>query len=211
MNTFKIIVVSALVFLTGCASNASRYYDAVQKAAEAQERTYAARYEALTEIARKSGSVEATAAATMAIALSQPQRIQPQYIESSALKWAQILVPSAASFGSMYLQADLAKTTAQINRDVQMTSINANRDIQVNQQGVLQQTVLGVNEQTTGIATDVVEMIGTLGTQNVQTIENVITNMPDPIVVEPFPVEPLIVNQPEPIVIEPTIVNTGGF
>jgi len=130
------IVLSLL--LAGCSTSSSQYYDAIRKAAEAQERTHAARYAALADIASKSGSTEATAAATMAIALSQPQTIQPQYVESGALRWLQALMPSAVALGGMWLQADTARTIAADNRALGVIQAEANRDIQLGQQGVLQ-------------------------------------------------------------------------
>lgn len=198
-------VVAALTILTGCTGSAAQYYEAVQRAAEAQQATYAARYEALADIAAKSGSVEATAAATMAIALSQPQHIQPQYIEHPGLKWAQVLMPSAVALGGMWMQADSAKYIANANRDVSVAQAAANRDIQLGQQQVMQ--TLG------GIPVQIVDTITQGQTQIVDTVVDgfqpvivpvEVVEQPAPVIV---PIE--VVEQPEPVIVptpDPIIV-----
>jgi len=138
----KILLMIVSVVLVGCTAANQDYYQAIENAAKTQEAILSARYSALAEIA-KNGDLEASTAATMAIALTNSNVVQPRYIESPVLKWAQVLVPSFTALGGMWLQADTAKTAAQINRDVQLAGITANQAIQLGQQSM----VVGLGEQ----------------------------------------------------------------
>ena len=127
----------ALALVSGCASNkaAQDYYAAVQTAANAKAQTDTARYEALAKMAAAGG--EASVAATMAIALTQPSTITPQYVESSALKWAQILTPTIGTLGLGIVQAGVAKNASDNAAQVQMASMASNQAIQLGQQDMI--------------------------------------------------------------------------
>ena len=127
----------ATLLVSGCASNkaAQDYYAAVQTAANAKAQTDTARYEALAKMAAAGG--EASVAATMAIALTQPSTITPQYIESSSLKWAQILTPTLGTLGLGIVQAGVAKNASNNAAQVQMASMASNQAIQLGQQDMI--------------------------------------------------------------------------
>ena len=127
----------AVILVSGCASNkaAQDYYAAVQTAANAKAQTDTARYEALAKMAAAGG--EASVAATMAIALTQPSTITPQYVESSALKWAQILTPTIGTLGLGIVQAGVAKNASDNAAQVQMASMASNQAIQLGQQDMI--------------------------------------------------------------------------
>lgn len=127
----------ATILVTGCASNkaAQDYYAAVQTAANAKAQTDTARYEALAKMAAAGG--EASVAATMAIALTQPSTITPQYVESSSLKWAQILTPTIGTLGLGIVQAGVAKNASNNAAQVQMASMASNQAIQLGQQDMI--------------------------------------------------------------------------
>lgn len=131
------LALAALVLVSGCASNkaAQDYYAAVQTAAHAKAQTDTARYEALAKMA--AGGGEASVAATMAIALTQPSTITPQYIESSSLKWAQILTPTIGTLGLGIVQAGVAKNASNNAAQVQMASMASNQAIQLGQQDMV--------------------------------------------------------------------------
>ena len=127
----------ATILVSGCASNkaAQDYYAAVQTAANAKAQTDTARYEALAKMASAGG--EASVAATMAIALTQPSTITPQYVESSSLKWAQILTPTIGTLGLGIVQAGVAKNASNNAAQVQMASMASNQAIQLGQQDMI--------------------------------------------------------------------------
>jgi len=127
----------ALALVSGCASNkaAQDYYAAMQSAAHAKAQTDTARYEALAKMA--AGGGEASVAATMAIALTQPSTITPQYVESSALKWAQILTPTIGTLGLGIVQAGVSKNASNNATQVQMASMASNQAIQLGQQDMI--------------------------------------------------------------------------
>ena len=127
----------ATILVSGCASNkaAQDYYAAVQTAANAKAQTDTARYEALAKMASAGG--EASVAATMAIALTQPSTITPQYVESSSLKWAQILTPTLGTLGLGIVQAGVAKNASDNAAQVQMASMASNQAIQLGQQDMI--------------------------------------------------------------------------
>lgn len=127
----------ATILVSGCASNkaAQDYYAAVQTAANAKAQTDTARYAALAQMASAGG--EASVAATMAIALTQPSTITPQYVESSSLKWAQILTPTIGTLGLGIVQAGVAKNASDNAAQVQMASMASNQAIQLGQQDMI--------------------------------------------------------------------------
>ena len=127
-NMMSIVLLSMFVNV-GCASaSGSDYYEAVQRAAEAKALASEARYQALAKVA-SSGDGQA-ASTCYAIALSSDDPIVPQYVESSALKWAQVLTPTIGTLGLGIVQANVAKNAANNAAKVQMHSMRANTDIQ---------------------------------------------------------------------------------
>jgi hypothetical protein len=139
MKWFKMVTAISLISVVnvGCASaSGSNYYEAVQKAAEAKALVSEARYRALAQVA-SSGDGQAASAAVMAIALSNDDTIVPQYVESSALKWAQVLTPTIGTLGLGIVQANVAKNAANKAAEVQMASMQANADIQLGQQSMI--------------------------------------------------------------------------
>jgi hypothetical protein len=139
MKWLKMITAIFLISVVnvGCASaSGGNYYEAVQRAAEAKAKVSEARYRALAQVA-SSGDGQAASAAVMAIALSNEDTIVPQYVESSALKWAQVLTPTIGTLGLGIVQANVAKNAANKAAEVQMASMQANADIQLGQQNMI--------------------------------------------------------------------------
>jgi len=124
-----ITAVLTLLLLTGCASNTSQYYEAVQKAAEASSQATQAKFNALSAIAA-SGDGQAASAAVMALALSQTPTIQPMPQQSTALQWASVLASPVTSLGMMWMQADSAKTMARYNAKVDLAQVKADAETQ---------------------------------------------------------------------------------
>lgn len=162
----------AVLLATGCASNqAGRdYYLAVQAAAQENAKASTARYQALSQLAQ-SGDPGAATAATMAIALSKDPIVQPQYVESSALKWAQVLAPSVTTLGLGFVQAGVAKNASDNAAQVQMASFASNEAIQLGQQNMV--SSLGQSWATTaaGSADIAVAGFNALNTAGQQTVD----------------------------------------
>ena len=130
----KLIVAILAISLVGCASAASTdYYGAMEKAAQAQAIANASKYEALAKLAQ-SNDPGAAAAAVMAIALTKDTPVIPQYVESSALKWAQVLTPTVGTLGLGLIQAGVSKNASDNATQVQMASFASNQAIQMGQQ-----------------------------------------------------------------------------
>ena len=152
MNRFIIAATISLMvaFNVGCASASGKdYYEAIRKTAEAQALSSEAKYRALAQVAA-SGDGQAASAAVMAIAMSQDKTIVPQYIESSALKWAQVLTPTVGTLGIGLIQAGVAKNASNNATEVQMASMASNQAIQLGQQGMV--TNLGSQWSATAAA-----------------------------------------------------------
>lgn len=150
MKTFLVALFA--ISLTGCASAGADYYQAMERAANANAAASTARYEALAKVAQSNDPGAATAA-VMAIALSKEAPVLPQYVESTALKWASVLVPGATTLGGIYLQTDLAKQQSDNSRDIQLASFDANTAVQLGQQGMV--TNLGSQWSETATASAV--------------------------------------------------------
>lgn len=127
MKALAIVVLA--VFVTGCASSSSQYYEAVQKTAEANALAHQAKFDALSKIAA-SGDGQAASAAVMALALTNTQSIQPIPQQSEALQWASVLAAPVTSLGMMWMQADSAKTMARYNSQVDLARISADASTQ---------------------------------------------------------------------------------
>ena len=160
MKTFFVALVA--ISLTGCASAGADYYQAMERAANANAAASTARYEALAKVAQSNDPGAATAA-VMAIALSKDTAVLPQYVESSALKWASVLVPGATTLGGLYLQTDLAKQQSDNSRDIQLASFDANTAVQLGQQGMVTDLGGQWSETATAAATAGGEAAITLG------------------------------------------------
>jgi len=139
MNRFITVATLSLMvaFNVGCASaSGSDYYEAIRKTAEAQALASEAKYRALAQVAA-SGDGQAASAAVMAIALSQDKTVTPQYVESTALKWAQVLTPTVGTLGLGLIQAGVSKNASDNASKVQMASMASNEAIQLGQQGMV--------------------------------------------------------------------------
>jgi hypothetical protein len=162
----------ALLVVTGCASNqAGRdYYLAMQAAAQENAKASTARYQALSQLAQ-SGDPGAATAATMAIALSNDPVIAPQYVESSALKWAQVLAAPVATLGLGVVQAGVAKNASDNAAQIQMASFASNEAIQLGQQNMV--TGLGSQWANAAVAGADVAVAGftALNTAGQQTVD----------------------------------------
>jgi len=132
----NILMAIIAISLVGCASAGADYYQAMERAANANAAASAAKYEALAKMANSSDPGAATAA-VMAIALTQEPTIVPQYVESSALKWAQVLTPTVGTLGLGFIQAGVAKNASDNAMQVQMASFSSNEAIQLGQQGMV--------------------------------------------------------------------------
>lgn len=122
-----ITTILAVLLLAGCASSSTQYYDAVQKAAEANSRAAQAKFDALSAIA-SAGDGQAASAAVMALALTQTPSVTPVPQQSEAIQWASILASPVTSLGMMWMQADSAKTTARYNTAVDLARVKANAE-----------------------------------------------------------------------------------
>ena len=132
-RTLKVVTLIVTILMVGCATGGTQYYDAIRQAAEAQARVQEARYDALSKVAA-SGDSGASTAAVMAIAMTSETPIVPQFIESDALKWAQVMVPSMTTLGGLWFQTDLAKTQSNNSKAIQMASFESQEAIQLGTQ-----------------------------------------------------------------------------
>jgi hypothetical protein len=114
---------------------------------------------------------EASVAATMAIALTQPTAITPQYVESDALKWASVLAPSVTTLGLGFVQAGVAKNASDNAAQVQMASFASQEAIQLGQQNMVSN--LGNSWATTaaGSADLAIAGFNALNTAGQQTVD----------------------------------------
>jgi len=119
----------AVLLITGCASSSTQYYEAVQKAAEANSRAAQAKFDALSAIAA-AGDGQAASAAVMALALTQTPTANPIPQQSEAIQWASILASPVTSLGMMWMQADSAKTMARMNARVDIAQVKADAQTQ---------------------------------------------------------------------------------
>ena len=119
----------AVLFLVGCASSSTQYYEAVQRAAEANAKAAQAKFDALSAIA-SAGDGQAASAAVMALALTQTPSVTPVPQQSEAIQWASILASPVTSLGMMWMQADSAKTMARMNARVDLAQVKADAETQ---------------------------------------------------------------------------------
>jgi len=116
--------VAVFLGFLGCASTSTQYYEAVQKAAQANAAASQAKFDALSKIAA-SGDGQAASAAVMALAMTQTPVVQPIPQQSEALQWASVLAAPVSSLGMMWIQADSAKKMAEYNSQVDLARISA--------------------------------------------------------------------------------------
>lgn len=119
-----ILSILCAVLVAGCASSNTQYYEAVQKAAEANSAAAQSKFEALSRIAA-SGDGQAASAAVMALALTQTPTVQPIPQQSEAIQWMSILAAPLSNVAALYLQNDATKTLAKYNARVDMARISA--------------------------------------------------------------------------------------
>jgi len=125
----KFLFASLFLVLVGCSSSTSQYYEAVEKAAQANAAASQAKFEALSKIA-SAGDGQAASAAVMALALTQTPNVTPVPQQSQAIQWASILASPVSSLGMMWMQADSAKTMAKYNARVDLAQVAADAQIQ---------------------------------------------------------------------------------
>ncbi len=124
-----ITTILAVLLITGCASSSTQYYEAVQKAAEANSRAAQAKFDALSAIAA-AGDGQAASAAVMALALTQTPTANPIPQQSEAIQWASILASPVTSLGMMWMQSDSAKTMARYSSRVDMARVKSDAETQ---------------------------------------------------------------------------------
>lgn len=112
------------LFLGGCASATTEYYEAVTAAANANAAASQAKFDALSAIA-SAGDGQAASAAVMALALTQTPTISPVPQQSQAIQWASILAAPLTSLGMAWVQSDASKTMAKYNADVSLARVAA--------------------------------------------------------------------------------------
>tara|TARA_R110002012_G_scaffold57430_3_gene148036 strand:- start:3244 stop:4074 length:831 start_codon:yes stop_codon:yes gene_type:complete len=119
----------SFVLLAGCTTAATDYYQAVEKAAQANAAATQAKFDALAVIA-SAGDGQAASAAVMALALTQTPTVQPIPQQSVAIQWASILAAPVSNLGMMWMQTDSTKTMARYNSRVDLARINADANTQ---------------------------------------------------------------------------------
>ena len=125
----KIFIALAVGVLAGCSTAATDYYQAVEKAAQANAAAAQAKFDALSKIAA-AGDGQAASAAVMALALTQTPTITPVPQKSQALQWASILAAPVSNLGMMWMQTDSTKTMAKYNAQVDLARISADATTQ---------------------------------------------------------------------------------
>ena len=112
------------LFLGGCASATTEYYEAVTAAANANAAASQAKFDALAKIA-SSGDGQAASAAVMALALTKTPTIAPVPQQSQSIQWASILAAPITSLGMAWVQSDASKSIAKYNADVSLARVQA--------------------------------------------------------------------------------------
>ena len=120
----------------GCASSGSNYYEACRNCRRS-ESVLCPKHDISSAEVAASGDGRGASAGVMAIALSNDDTIVPQYVESSALKWAQVLTPTIGTLGLGIVQANVAKNAANKAAKFKYILCRANADIQLGQQTMI--------------------------------------------------------------------------
>jgi len=126
---YKSTVVFCFALLAGCSTVATDYYQAVEKAAQANAAAAQAKFDALSKIAA-AGDGQAASAAVMALALTQTPTVTPIPQQSAALQWASVLAAPVSNLGMMWMQTDSTKTMARYNAQVDLARISADAETQ---------------------------------------------------------------------------------
>jgi len=228
MNKLLFLFLTTFV-LVGCSSNAAKdYYSAVEKTARANADAHNAKMNALAIMAQNADP-SAQGAAVMAIALSQTPTVVPQYVESNALKWASIIVPSVSNLGGLAIQANVAKNASDNSKEIQLATQSTNQAIQLGNQQMVSGLINGNSLAAQG-TTDALVTLGVAGINAVNlageqtvsvaetgfsTVQNIVLDNNQLITdlngsyndtIETFvfnPLQPLVV---EPFIVEPVIV-----
>lgn len=169
----KLALLLAVLAVTGCASNSSQYYEAVQKTAEANALASKAKFDALSAIAA-AGDGQAASAAVMALALTQTSGVTPIPQQSEALQWASILAAPVSNLGMMWLQTDSTKAMAKYSRDVDLARVSADATTQQ----ALYGSFVSMGETTATVASNIdytpfvdgMVTLGTTGMDNLTTL-----------------------------------------
>lgn len=180
----KILMALVVVMVAGCASNSGQdYYVAMAAAARANADTQQARFQALSEMA-KSGDAASKTAAVMAIALTKNDVVAPAYIESAALKWAQVLAPTATALSLGVIQSGVAKNQSNNNRKVTMSAQEANMTVELGNQDLVGNISTGINtrqesalEAVVSIADTSVSTVGGIATDLIATQPDVLVDV----------------------------------
>ena len=181
MKRLTLLIACAALALTGCASNDYALYAKGQAESDtARHNADAAKYKAMADIAA-TGTDSAKVAAVMALALGaqgsagQASRLQaPQ--ASSALQWAQVLVPGLT----------------------QIAGIAANMQVATTQSNNAARVAESTNASFVGIASQI-QAAPTITTTTTTTTDRHDVVTPAPVVVTPVTVI-------EPTVIAPTVI-----
>ena len=174
MKGFFLAVSFAL--LAGCSTAATDYYQAVEKAAQANAAAAQAKFDALSAIA-SAGDGQAASAAVMALALTQTPTVQPIPQQSTALQWASILAAPVSNLGMMWMQTDSTKTMARYNAQVDLARISADATTQQ----ALYGSFVSMGETTATVASNIdytpfVDGMVTLGTTGMDNLTTLGTN-----------------------------------
>lgn len=130
-GTWILYVLGFIIFcmwlfpLGGCTQSREAYYQSVSSVQAAQSAEAQARYAALQTMAGQGSNDVAAVAAVMAIALQQPNFVQPQYIPSEALQWTQALAAPVASTFGLWLNSRTSERITKQNVRVNLERIRA--------------------------------------------------------------------------------------
>ena len=163
----------SFALLAGCSTAATDYYQAVEKAAQANAAAAQAKFDALSAIA-SAGDGQAASAAVMALALTQTPTVQPIPQQSTALQWASILAAPVSNLGMMWMQTDSTKTMARYNAQVDLARISADATTQQ----ALYGSFVSMGETTATVASNIdytpfvdgMVTLGTTGMDNLTTL-----------------------------------------
>jgi|TARA_R100000482_G_scaffold123859_2_gene74858 hypothetical protein len=166
----------SFALLAGCSTAATDYYQAVEKAAQANAAAAQAKFDALSAIA-SAGDGQAASAAVMALALTQTPTVQPIPQQSTALQWASILAAPVSNLGMMWMQTDSTKTMARYNAQVDLARISADATTQQ----ALYGSFVSMGETTATVASNIdytpfVDGMVTLGTTGMDNLTTLGTN-----------------------------------
>ena len=208
-----LIIGFTLAVLTGCASSEqySAYVEAQREIAVARSQAEAARYRALSDIARQ-GDTAAKVAAVMSIQMGQlsaqtpTQQIQmPRSNSEIGLQWASVLAPSLTQLYSISRNADVAITQSNNAAAVSQSTNQAFVGIAGRIQAPAPNIVVGGNYNSGANSGNSGRIAGGAITDN--TSPPLVVTQPTPIIVtQPEPVivpqpTPIIVTQPEPVIV----------